>query len=250
MRLAPGIGLLLTLGAALWTRVAAEDMQVETTDGVVIRGTYYPPSSSSAPALLLTHMLRKNRESWVEFARFAQERGFAVLAIDLRGHGESTQSKRGTIRESSFVEADFAAMKLDVAAAVQWLRRRPEIVPREISLVGASIGANVALNYAAEDSLIAAVVLISPGETYRGVQAGPALKAYGPRPVLLTAAEDDNYSLVSVRKLEPLAAGIKLVQVFPEGGHGTYLLESRPELRAMILDFARAAARQSGSRSE
>lgn len=250
MRFAPGIGLLLTLGAALWSRAAAEDMQVETGDGVVIRGSYYAPSSSSAPALLLTHMLRKNRESWADFARFAQERGFAVLAIDLRGHGQSTQSEKGPIGESSFVEADFAAMKLDVAAAVQWLRSRPEIAPRSISLVGASIGANVALNYAAEDSLIVAVALISPGETYRGVKAGPALQAYGPRAILMAAAEDDNYSLVSVRKLESLATGATTVQIFPKGGHGTYLLESQPELRGMILEFARAAARQNGSRSE
>jgi pimeloyl-ACP methyl ester carboxylesterase len=188
-------------------------------------------------------MLRKNRESWADFARFAHQQGFAVLAIDLRGHGQSTQSQRGPIQESSFVEADFAAMKLDVAAAVQWLRRRPEIAPRGISLVGASIGANVAIVYAAEDSLIAAVALISPGETYRGVQSGPPLQGYGPRPLLMVAAEDDNYSLVSVRKLEAQAKGAKVVHVFPEGGHGTYLLESQPELRGMIVDFARAAAR-------
>lgn len=242
MRFAPRIGLVLTLGVGFWSCAAAEDMQVETADGVFVRGTYYAPPSSPAPALLLTHMLRKNRESWADFARFAQERGFAVLAIDLRGHGQSTQSKKGPVHEGSFVEADFAAMRLDVAAAVQWLRSRPEIAPRGISLVGASIGANVALGYAAEDSLIATVVLISPGESYRGVRAGPPLQAYGPRPLMLVAAEDDNYSLVSVRKLESLAKGSKDVRVFPEGGHGTYLLESRPELPEMIVDFVRSAA--------
>jgi pimeloyl-ACP methyl ester carboxylesterase len=243
MRFAPGISLLLIFSAGFCSRAAAEDMQVVTSDGVVIRGTYDAPQSDSAPALLLIHMLRKNRESWADFARFAHERGFAVLAIDLRGHGESTQSQRGPIHENSFVEADFAAMKLDVAAAVRWLRRRPEIAPRGISLVGASIGASVAVAYAAEDSLIAAVALISPGETYRGVQSGPPLRAYGARPLLMVAAEDDNYSLVSVRKLESLADSSKVVHVFPEGGHGTYLLESHPELRGMIVDFVRAAAR-------
>jgi alpha-beta hydrolase superfamily lysophospholipase len=235
--------LLLTFVAGLCSWAAEEEMQAETADGVTIRGTYFPPQSSPAPALLLTHMLRKNRESWSDFARFAQEQGFAVLAIDLRGHGESTVSKNGPIRESSFVERDFAAMKLDVAAAVQWLRNRPEVQPHDVSLVGASIGANVALEYAAEDSLIAAVVLISPGEAYRGIRMGPPLQAYGPRPIFMIAAEDDNYSLVSVKKLEHLASGPKVVKVFPAGGHGTYLLETQPELSAMIVGFIRREGR-------
>lgn len=243
MRIASRTAFVGILGAAFCSGVIAEEMRVETADGVVIRGTYYAPPSAPAPALLLLHMLRKNRDSWADFALFAQERGFAVLAIDLRGHGQSTQSKNGPLHESSFVESDFAAMKLDVAAGVQWLRGRPEIVSGSVSLVGASIGANVALAYAVEDSSIAAVVLISPGESYRGVELEPPLRAYGNRPLLVAAAEDDNYSLVSVRKIEQSVCGGIVTQVFSEGGHGTYLLESQPEFREMIINFVRGRAR-------
>ena len=59
----------------------------------------------------------------------------------------------------------------------------------------------------------------------------------------MVTAEDDNYSLVSVEKLEHLATGPKIIQIFPSGGHGTYLLQDRPELKTMIVDFVRKAGR-------
>ena len=62
--------------------------------------------------------------------------------------------------------------------------------PNNIAIVGASIGANVALNYAASDPLIKAVVLLSPGLNYKGVTTSDTIKQYKGPIYIATAGKD------------------------------------------------------------
>jgi len=220
---------------------AAEAQPVEvsfvTSDSVTIHGTYYPVGNSPAPAVVLLHMLGKSRRDWSVFAESAAWSGFAVLAIDLRGHGQSTAMKSGSLSVKTMSPADFSAMTKDVEASVEWLRNRRDVDSGAIALVGASIGANVALTYGAGDTAIRAVVLLSPGEVYRGFALQPALREYVPRRLLAIAAEDDNYSLLTVRSVAREDHGKVDVQVYSDGGHGTYLLAARPELAGRVIEF-------------
>jgi dienelactone hydrolase len=230
-------GCLIALLVAWCTVASAEDITVITTDSVVIAGTYYAPGAATAPAVVCVHMLGKDRRSWSDFAQRLQGQGYAVLTLDLRGHGQSLRAPGRELSLKTLTEADFAAMYRDVAAAVDWLRHRPDVDAKRIGLVGASIGANVALQYAALDTLIRGVVLISPGQVYRGVKLEPAMKQFGVRPVLLVAAEDDNYSLVTVRSLSHIARAPVDTLIYPEGGHGTYLLRAALDLSERIIKF-------------
>ena len=64
-------------------------------------------------------MLGRNRNDWNTFASTLSNRsnGFAVLSIDLRGHGESINQNGKTISFQSFTPIDFNKMVLDVKAA-------------------------------------------------------------------------------------------------------------------------------------
>jgi alpha-beta hydrolase superfamily lysophospholipase len=66
-----------------------EKVNFKTKDGVTIVGNYFKPRKEHAPAFLLLHMMPATKESWNDFASHLQKEGFEVLAIDLRGHGES-----------------------------------------------------------------------------------------------------------------------------------------------------------------
>ncbi len=135
-----------------------------TDDGVWIVGTYYPPASSHqttpAKAVILLHMLGRNRNDWNSFAAILSNssNGYFVLSIDLRGHGESINQNGNTISFRSFSPDDFNKMVLDVKAAKHFLVTQKHISPNNIAIVGASIGANVGLKYAASDPSIKAVV--------------------------------------------------------------------------------------------
>jgi hypothetical protein len=77
-------------------------------------------------------------------------------------------------------------------------------------MVGASIGANLALVAGAKNAGVAAVVALSPGDDFLGVAPAGALGRFASRPVYLIASQDDAYSFATVQHLAPkLAAGEK-----------------------------------------
>jgi pimeloyl-ACP methyl ester carboxylesterase len=69
-----------------------EPVKFETFDKVDIHGTFYAsPKGTKGPCALLLHPIGGNihMEGWSELAAKLQKEGFAVLAFDFRGHGDS-----------------------------------------------------------------------------------------------------------------------------------------------------------------
>lgn len=205
------------------------DVSFKTSDGITIAGTYYMAPGEDAPGIILLHMLSKNRGDWAEFAKTLQAAGYTVLAIDLRGHGDSDLSWK------RFSDADFNDMVLDVAAAKKFLVEEG-VSGDDLAIIGGSIGANVALKYAADDKEINGVVLLSPGLDYKGVKTEEAITAYGKRPVLIVASRDDLYAAESSKKLHSLALGKSELKIYPGGAHGTSIISAQ-NAGPMILDW-------------
>src|SRR5262245_6006813 len=130
---------------------ASQRLAIRPDDGVAIAATWYEPPSRPAPAVILVHMLQKSRRDWDQFATRLASEGIGALAIDLRGHGESQGSAQ-----------DFAGMVQDIRAARRYLSARSEVTPSRIGIAGASIGATLAAQAAADDPAIASLVLLSP----------------------------------------------------------------------------------------
>ena len=179
-------------------------------------------------------MLDRTRSDWADFALALAQTGYAVLAIDLRGHGESTR-EAGSWRE--FTPADFRAMVMDVEAAHEYLRDTPRADGGRIAVIGASIGANVALLYGGRDSSVKTLVLLSPGLDYRGVTTAEAMKTYGGRPVLIAASREDAYSAQSSSTLDSLARGRHRLILYNGAGHGTRMFRKVPELKTTLLEW-------------
>ena len=106
-------------------------------------------------------------------ARALVQADYAVLVLDLRGHGANRNSflaARG--RDDFLVE--------DLRAAVDFLRMSPKVDGARISVMGHSMGAGAALAYATRDPALDAAVLISGGREITGPHRPPnALFIYG-----------------------------------------------------------------------
>ncbi|MGA2139559.1 MAG: alpha/beta fold hydrolase [Verrucomicrobiia bacterium] len=176
-----------------------------TTDDVTITGTYYPVKRNPAPAVLLIHSVARNRTTWEAFAKLLQQGGMAALAIDLRGHGESTGKLTAdgslTIDFHNFAGSDYQDMLLDIEAAVDWLQVQPEIDRKHIALAGESLGANLVLRYAAINEDIAALVVFSPGINYRGVRTDDVILQVGRRPLHIFVSQFDAFAFESSKRL-------------------------------------------------
>ncbi|MFH1258021.1 MAG: alpha/beta fold hydrolase, partial [Candidatus Micrarchaeota archaeon] len=142
-------------------------MELKTSDGMKIAATYYKSDNDAKEAIILLHMLNRNRNDWNDFARKLQP-NYEVIAVDFRGHGDSG----GDL--NAFTAEDFQKFMLDVKAAREFLSNRGK---KTYALIGGSIGANIALNFAVEND-IGRVVLLSPGLDYRGVETGTSAHKY------------------------------------------------------------------------
>lgn len=98
------------------------------------------------PPMLLLHGLASATRIWDFVAPLLAEHGYAVTALDQRGHGESEKPSTGY---------DFATIVADTAASAQALGLEKPV------LVGHSWGAMVALHYAATyPTEVTALVLV------------------------------------------------------------------------------------------
>ncbi|MHB1131482.1 MAG: alpha/beta hydrolase [Chloroflexota bacterium] len=110
---------------------------------------HLPVGSGPWPGLVLLHGLASRKERTEDFAVLAAQHGFAALAFDLRGHGESEGQLDGHVVD-------------DVAAAVDTLKTRPEIDARRLAVRGYSLGGHYAVHAAAQLQALRACVAICP----------------------------------------------------------------------------------------
>ncbi|MDP9847073.1 alpha/beta hydrolase [Streptosporangium lutulentum] len=124
------------------------------SEGVELVGTLrLPEAGGPVPAVALTGPFTgvKDQVAGVYADRLARD-GFATLALDHRGFGESG-GRRG--------HEDSQGKLADLRAAVGMLAARDEVDPDRIGLVGVCLGGGYAVRAAAEDPRVKAVAGIA-----------------------------------------------------------------------------------------
>jgi dienelactone hydrolase len=219
--------------------VKPETVTFNTSDGWEIFATYWP-AGTGKPAAVLLHTLQADRRSYDDFGPKLAAAGFNVLAPDSRGHGDSLKHDGKAERYTAFDDAAYKSSVEDAAAAKGFLARKGADASRLV-IVGASIGANLALNYAADDADVRALVLLSPGLDYHGVETAAAMAKYGRRPAYLVASEEDGYSADSIGKLHEIA-GAAAFKLFRGAGHGTNIFQAEPSFEDELVTWLAAQA--------
>jgi dipeptidyl aminopeptidase/acylaminoacyl peptidase len=111
-----------------------------------------PTPAPQVPGLVVGHGAGSRASRHEQFCLEACRHGFAVLALDFRGHGDSAGSGDGPL-------------ELDVLAAVRYLREHPAVDPRLICYRGSSMGGFYGLKAAARAAFAAMVLLCPASET-------------------------------------------------------------------------------------
>jgi dienelactone hydrolase len=118
----------------------SEDVEFTTEDGLPIRGWFLPAKSGSPRTLIICHGLGANRSNFLPFADVGDALEANVLIFDFRGHGDSG----GHTVTMGYWE------KLDVLAAVKYLREKRPTQAREVFAIGISMGSAALIRAAAE----------------------------------------------------------------------------------------------------
>ena len=109
-----------------------EQLILDTSDGVRLRCTYFGPPSSEevdgkavVPVILL-HDWEGGRKQLLRFGYYLQNRGYAVIVPDLRGHGESTLvvGADKPLNLERFRKTDVLAAQKDIERCKKYLVQR------------------------------------------------------------------------------------------------------------------------------
>jgi dienelactone hydrolase len=187
------------------------------SDGLKIKGyLYLPPGPGPFPAIIYSHgsvlrgeLAQPRRFEWLAY-RLARL-GYATFVAERRGYGGSEGN--GVIGNEGLNSLRYGAPGevRDVLAAIDFLKRRPEIDGTRIALLGKSLGGFVSLLAAAEQPELRAVVSLAGGYGSGDRMMSPAmlfiqseLQAAARRiqvPTLVMHAENDRVVPVSLSRM-------------------------------------------------
>ncbi|MGE3180778.1 MAG: alpha/beta hydrolase [Phycisphaerae bacterium] len=214
-----------------------KSVQLRTADGLVIFADFYPAERKvdSAPFVILLHMYQSDRSAWQPMIEPLRNSGFAVLALDLRGHGESGTT--GTTRRVEERDPEiFREMQDDVRATYDWVVQQPRVDRSRFALLGASVGCSVAIQYAAKDKSVDVVACLTPGTNYLGLNTEEDIRQIQGRKILLVAVEGEREAAEQLGKLCDGATA----KIYRGEGHGTNMFagvtRAIPETVSFLLE--------------
>jgi dienelactone hydrolase len=209
-----------------------------------------PAAGERPPGVVLVHGYAGDRVGMSVLARKLADASHAVLAIDVRGHGEN----RNPYTRS---HADASSLYAEMAAAVDFLRASPHADGMRIAVMGHSMGAGAALDYGTRDSGIDAVVLIDGGWSLFGPFPPPnALFVYGEHTERMGArARELAARLVGVDRIEvgktygdvSRHTGVRTFEV-PGANHASLMWDETASAEIIAwLDAVFGRSRESGA---
>ncbi len=214
--------LVVTALALSTPAVAAEPgpVALETADGLVLRGTWYPSDRPTGRAVLLLHEMCGNRGAWAPFLDGLRRAGIEALAVDLRGFGETGGKMEW--------ESELA----DARAWLEWIRARTATSDARVGIMGESLGAKLALVVCSHDPRCSAAAALSPYGAF-----GSADLDFRDRAVLLVGTRgDDVHSGLAVRRMAADVQGDVTIRLVPGNEPGiASVLDQRADMVGEVV---------------
>jgi pimeloyl-ACP methyl ester carboxylesterase len=147
------------------------------------------PPVAPRGTLFLLHGVMMTKESMLHWGFYLAQKGYRIVLVDLRGHGESTGD---TITYGAWEAGDLSQVLDDL--------QRRGLVAGRVGVLGTSYGGAVAIDWAARDPRIEAVVALEPFCDAREA-IGEFAHALMPRLVAHVSAKtmDEAYALAARR---------------------------------------------------
>jgi pimeloyl-ACP methyl ester carboxylesterase len=226
----------------------AETADTEGEDGAPVKPPPPLPPTQQYPLVLLLHQLGGSHRDWGDLPIQLVKKGYAVLALDARGHGKSTvRGKRGMVSWRNFGPTDWQWLPKDISRVLTLIETdnaSPSYLPlyrhlntHQVAILGASIGANTAIFAgSALPDRIRAIGLLSPGIDYKGLVVSIPIVKYR-NPIFIAASESDSYSNESSDTIYHWGLGEKSIRIYKNIGHGTDMLANQPDLDDALITW-------------
>jgi pimeloyl-ACP methyl ester carboxylesterase len=192
------------------------------------------------PLIILLHGLNLSQAHWQTLPKTLMESGYAVFAMDLRGHGQSTKKISGRgLNWRSLNGDDWTQVYRDVVKVIAYFGTTedyPEVDASTVGLVGEQLGANVAIWAAKRSDKVHSLVLLTPNMNIKGLDAGKGLIDY-PYNTMILVNQDEQDTYSAARYLYGWLQGPKELQVYQHAGAGAEMITAKPAIAYQIRDW-------------
>jgi len=239
----------LLLSLMLVSGLFAGELTITSDDGFVLYGWLDKPTAvkKSIPIILFAHQFGSNHHMWDNLAKKFNEKGFATLSVDLRGHGKSifqnkkenkviTDTRLTHIKEA-LVQSDkkigFEKMPTDLIAWLEFIGEDETLDMENLYLFGSSLGGGAVIPLLNEYD-VKGVVTISAGKSKKLTQDIDMALATSMTKALFIAAKNDPLGAAK-RTIEYAKKSILGTSLIISGdGHGGVIL---PKVEQYIFAF-------------
>lgn len=233
-----------------------EEVTIPLADQLIVYGRLYDPSLTSQgenelpdaeeyagpkyPLVILLHGLNRSHTAWGDLPATLTKAGYAVFALDLRGHGKSTVTTwKRRVNWRYLTPEQWKALHRDVGQIIGFFKKGefyPEVDGSKIAVIGEKMGANIATFAGKNNPEVKALILMSPGLEFKGIDASRGLLEYD-NPTLIMSNQDNKESHTQARHLYNWITGPKTLQVYEKIGEGADMIVNQPSVSDQIRDW-------------
>lgn len=225
-----------------YCKTIKKDIEVQTKDGRIIKSTvsYVKIDGlKNYSTVLLLHSIGYSSEDWGNLITDLNNAGYAVIAMDLRGHGKSVYNNK--LQKKSwvyFTTKTYQKIPNDVILMLEQIQKQVKAANlNNMAIVGADIGANTAVLVSKELKVKPkTLVLISPTQSFKGLYIPIAMTDLS-MPILSMVSTKDRYCIQEQRKLAKFSQGGFYAKNYPQGGMGMLMLKANPSMSQDITKW-------------
>lgn len=219
-----------------YCKIIKKEIEVQTKDARIIKASLSYAKIDKVekyPTVVLLHSLGYSSENWGNLISDLNNAGYAVIAIDFRGHGKSVYDSNFHLKTwVYFTPKTYQKFPDDVMVVLNQAQKDSKKVSlNNLAIVGADIGANTAVLVAKKLKYKPkTLVLISPTTSFKGLYIPIAMTQIGRIPILSMVSQKDRYCLQEQQNLSKFAQGGFYAKNYPQGGMGMLMLKSNPSM--------------------
>ena len=179
--------LFLTFVFSSFSAIRVKTITFTAVDGLEITADEYIVDPFK-PYVLLFHEQGSSRGEFSTIATRLNKLEFNCLAVDLRNGGKYDYVSNETVKQlrEKHLESDFNGIEQDMLAAIQYVQGKSNL---PVVLFGSGANGSLSLKVALSDTLVRAVVALSPGEYFMPEVKIQEVIAPLEKPVFITSSK-------------------------------------------------------------
>lgn len=229
----------------------AKTIEVTTKDSHIMKAKLIYPRTPKGvkgkvyPTIIMLHSLGYSSSQWGTLPQEFVKQGYAVLLVDLRGHGLSNKDVKFRLKSwNYFTPKTYNKYPSDVISVINQTKKMTKKVSfNQYSIIGADIGASTGVLISKQMyPKPKCMVLLTPSAELKGLKIfdynGPvAFSEIGNGPILVMCSRNDNYAVRQELLLKNFAKGTYIINNTNLSINGMSILKLDSQCKNKAIQF-------------